>query len=82
MANYFEKTILSPLSSLRFSSQSANMKLKIGGIFNIGLLLVLKFSSLLKVTLMLTFFVHINLSFILLVFLDSPSSLDLLVVKA
>ena len=64
-------------SSLRSSSMlSANMKLKIRGIFHIGLLLVLKFSSILKVILISTFFVHINLSFISLVFLELSSNFE------
>ena len=63
-------------SSLRSSSMlSANMRLKIRGIFHIGVL-VLNFSSILKVILISTFFVHINLSFMKLVFLDSSSNFD------
>ena len=64
-------------SSLRSSSiLSANMKLKIRYIFHIGMLLVLKFSSILKVILISPIFVHINVSFITLVFLESASNFE------
>ena len=53
---------------------SANMKVRIRGILNIGVLLILKFSSILKVKFISAFFVNIILSFILLVFLDSASN--------
>ena len=55
---------------------SVNMKLKIRGIFHIGLVLVLKFSSILKVILISPIFVHINVSFITLVFLESASNFE------
>ena len=73
----FKWPLKNNFSSLRSSSiSSANMKLKISGICNVGLLLILKFSSILKVILIATFFVHINLSFDLLVFLDSTLNFE------
>ena len=59
------------------STLSAAMNLRIGGIPQIGLFLILNFSSILKREYLTTDFLLIGLSFTLLVFLDSPLNSDI-----